>query len=68
MMVGVLRSGKGVEPDLLPGMFILSLAFTVNHLVAIRRHRGRFYPTNVAAMTANGIGVIAILLHFALTR
>ncbi len=68
MLVGVLWSNKGVEPFLLPGLFVLSLAFTVNHVVAILRHRDRRYPTNIAAMTANGIGVIAMLVYFIHTR
>ena len=68
MLLGVLWSKKDVEPALLPGLFVLSLAFSINHIVALRRHRDRRYPTNVAAAVANGIGVVAILVHFVLTR
>jgi hypothetical protein len=68
MLLGVLWSRKDVEPALLPGLFILSLAFCINHIVALRRHRDRRYPTNIAAAVANGVGVVAILVHFAMQR
>jgi hypothetical protein len=68
MMVGVLLSKKDVEPALLPGLFVLSLAFCINHVVALLRHRDGRYPTNVAAAVANGVGVVAILVHLALQR
>jgi hypothetical protein len=68
MLLGVLASKKDVEPAVLPGLFVLSLAFSINHIVALRRHRDRRYPTNVAAAVANGVGVVAILFHFIVTR
>lgn len=68
MLAGVLWSHPGVESALLPGMFVLSLAFSINHIVALRRHRGGRYPTNIAAAVGNGIGVVAILIHFALQK
>lgn len=68
MLLGVLWRHPGVEEALLPGLFILSLAFSINHIVALRRHPGRRYPTNVAAAVGNGVGVVAILVYFALTR
>jgi hypothetical protein len=68
MLGGVLWSKKGVEPALLPGLFVLSLAFCVNHVVALWLHRDRRYPTNIAAAVANGVGVVAILVHLALQR
>lgn len=64
MLIGILMSNKGVEPFLLPGLFVLSLAFTINHVVALIRHKEKRYPTNVAAATANGIGVVAMLVYF----
>jgi hypothetical protein len=64
MLLGVLASEKDVEPALLPSLFVQSLAFSTNHIVALRRHRDRRYPTNVAAAVANGVGVLAILIHF----
>ena len=66
MLAGVLLSGKGVESALLPGMFVLSLAFTINHVVAIRRHPEKRYPTNIAAATANGIGCLSLIAYFVL--
>jgi hypothetical protein len=68
MMAGVLWSKKDVEPALLPGLFVLSLAFCINHVVALLRHRDRRYPTNIAAAVGNGVGVVAILVHLALQR
>jgi hypothetical protein len=68
MLLGVVWRHPGVEPDLLPGLFVLSLAFSINHIVALRRHRDRRYPTNLAAAVFNGIGVVAILAHFALQK
>jgi hypothetical protein len=68
MMAGVLWSKKDVEPALLPGLFVLSLAFCINHVVALLRHRDRRYPTNIAAAVGNGVGVVAILVHVALQR
>jgi hypothetical protein len=68
MMAGVLWSKKDVEPALLPGLFVLSLAFCINHVVALLRHRERRYPTNIAAAVGNGVGVVAILVHLALQR
>jgi hypothetical protein len=44
------------------------LAFCINHVIALSRHRDRRYPTNVAAAVANGVGVVAMLIHFALQR
>ena len=64
MLVGVLVSNTGVEPYLLPGLFVLSLAFMLNHIVAIRRHPDKRYPTNIAAATGNGIGVVAMAAYF----
>ncbi len=66
MMAGVLWAKKDVEPALLPGLFVLSLAFCINHVVALLRHRDQRYPTNIAAAVANGVGVVAILVHVAL--
>jgi hypothetical protein len=68
MLVGVLWTKKDVEPALLPGLFVLSLAFCINHVVALGRHRGRHYPTNVAAAVANGVGVLAMLVHLLLQQ
>jgi hypothetical protein len=68
MMAGVLWSKKDVEPALLPGLFVLSLAFCINHVVALWRHRDRRYPTNIAAAVGNGVGVVAILVHLALQK
>lgn len=68
MLLGVLWSKKDVEPALLPGLFVLSLAFSINHIVALRRHRDGRYPTNVAAAVGNGVGVVAILVHFVVNR
>lgn len=68
MLLGVLWSEKGVEPALLPGLFVLSLAFSINHIVALLRHRDRRYPTNIAAAFFNGVGVVAILIHFAISK
>jgi hypothetical protein len=68
MIIGVLLTKKDVEPALLPGLFILSLAFCINHVVAIIRHPERRYPTNIAAAVANGVGVIAFVLHFVLQQ
>jgi len=67
MLAGVLLHGHGIEASLLPGLFILSLAFSINHLVALRRHTERRYPTNIAAATANGIGVLSMLVYYART-
>ena len=64
MLIGVLVSNTGVEPYLLPGLFVLSLAFMLNHLVAIRKHSGKRYPTNIAAATGNGIGVVAMASYY----
>jgi hypothetical protein len=44
----------------------LSLAFCINHVVALVRHRGGRYPTNIAAAVANGVGVVAMGVHFVL--
>jgi hypothetical protein len=68
MLLGVLWSKKDVEPALLPGLFVLSLAFCVNHVVALLRHRERRYPTNIAAAVGNGVGVVAILVHLLVNR
>lgn len=65
MLAGALMHGHGIEAALLPGLFALSLAFALNHLVAIRRHPDKRYPTNIAALTGNGIGVIAIAIYYA---
>jgi hypothetical protein len=64
MLVGVLLSKKDVEAALLPGLFVLSLAFTINHLIALARHKGKRYPTNVAAAVANGVGVLVLVVHY----
>jgi hypothetical protein len=68
MLLGVLWSKKDVEPALLPGLFVLSLAFCINHVVALGRHRDRRYPTNIAAAVGNGVGVVAILVLVALQK
>ncbi|HEX7479288.1 MAG TPA: hypothetical protein VF331_15890 [Polyangiales bacterium] len=64
MLIGVLLSKTGVEAALLPGLFVLSLAFSINHLIALARHKERRYPTNVAAAVANGVGVLVLAVHF----
>ena len=66
MVVGVLLANAGIEKSLLPGLFILSLAFTANHVVALFRNRDKRYPTNIAAAIANGAGVLILLVYFAL--
>ncbi len=63
MLAGILRSKKRVEPYILPGLFVLSLAFTVNHVVALLKYDG-LYATNLAAAVANGAGVFLLLIYF----
>lgn len=67
ILAGALMHGHGIEPALLPGLFVLSLAFAINHLVALRRHPDKRYPTNIAAATGNGIGVITMIVYYART-
>mgnify|MGYP001037836766 CR=1 FL=1 len=67
ILAGVLRSKKQIEPYILPGLFVLSLAFSVNHLVAILRHDG-VYMTNLAAAVVNGGGVLLLLSYFFLGK
>ena len=67
MLLGVLHSEAGIEASLLPGMLVLSLAFTANHVVALLKHRDKLYLTNVAAAVGNAGGVLLIGLYY-LTR
>jgi hypothetical protein len=60
----VLNSNAGVEAALLPGLFVLSLAFTINHVLALIKNRGQLYLTNVAAAAGNAGGVLLIGLYY----
>jgi hypothetical protein len=64
MIIGVLNSNAGVEAALLPGLFVLSLAFTVNHVLALIKNRGQLYLTNVAAAAGNAGGVLLIGVYY----
>lgn len=61
VLTGILRSNKGVEAQILPGLALLSLCFGVNHALALSSSPDSL--GNWAGATMNGLAVILYALH-----
>ncbi len=60
---GILLSGKGNEAYALPGLVVMALGFSINHIVSM--YKSKSLPlTHIAATIANVAGIILTIIYY----
>jgi hypothetical protein len=60
---GILMSGKGNESYALPGLIVMALGFSINHIVAM--YRSKSMPqTHLSATIANIGGILLTIIYY----
>lgn len=60
---GILLSGKGNEAYVLPGLVVMGLGFSINHIVSM--YKSKSMPlTHLSATIANIAGIILTMIYY----
>jgi hypothetical protein len=67
VLIGILKSKKGNESYVIPGLVVMSLCFSINHILAM--YRGGGMPlTHLSATLANMGGVFLGLIYYIIRK
>ena len=67
VLAGILLSGKGNEAYALPGLVVMALGFSINHIVSM--YRSKSTPlTHLSATIANIGGILLTIIYYCLAK